>query len=398
MDQIDELLTRGVDKIYPSKETFEKVLRSGKKIRLYQGFDPTGIQLHIGHLVGLMKLRQFQSLGHEVIFLIGDGTGQAGDPSGKTRSRDKFMTNIELRKNALDYVKQASKIIDFEGKNKAEVLYNGDWLNKLSIPEFLDLAGHFTLQQLEERDLYKERKKNGLDINLREFLYPLLQGYDSVAMNVDLEIGGTDQTFNMLCGRQLVKQYLNKEKFVLTTPLLTDASGKKIGKTEGNVIALTSPPNDLYGIIMSLPDDVITKSLTYITELALKEIQEIETKLAKGDNPMIHKKRLAYELVKTLNSKSDAKNAEQYFETIFQQKKSSSSDIPKLEISPKEVKITELLKITGLVNSNSEAKRIISQNAVDINGINVNDINQIIKPTNEMIIKVGKHRIIKLKT
>src|SRR3989344_4365706 len=306
MDKIDEILDRGVDKIYPSKIALEKVLRSGKKIRLYQGFDPTGIQLHIGHLVGLMKLRQFQQLGHHVIFLIGDGTGQAGDPSGKTRSREKFLKLNELRQNAKDYVLQASKIINFESENKAEILYNSDWLNKLNLVDLLDIAGHFTLQQLEERDLYKERKKKGLDIIMREFMYPLLQGYDSVAMKIDLEIGGTDQTFNMLCGRQLVKQYLNTEKFVLTVPLLTDNKGNKIGKTEGNVIALTAKPNDLYGMIMNLPDDVIVKCLTYVTDLPLSEINQIENKLAAGDNPLIHKKRLAFELVRILNNQVDA--------------------------------------------------------------------------------------------
>ena len=396
MDKIDEVLTRGVDKIYPSKNALEKALRTGKKLRLFQGFDPTGIQLHIGHIVGLMKLRQFQNLGHHVIFLIGDGTGQAGDPSGKTRTREKFLTNKELRENARDYVMQASKIIDFNGKNKVEILYNGDWLNTMNLLQLLELAGHFTLQQLEERDLYSERKKKGENINLREFMYPLLQGYDSVAMNVDLEIGGSDQTFNMLAGRQLVRQYLNREKFVLTVPLLTDAKGTKIGKTEGNVIALTSKPNDLFGMIMNLPDDVIVKCLTYITDINLSEVYKIKSELDKGSNPMIYKKKLAYELVKMLNNEKSAVDAQKYFEEIFQ-KKSASSDIPELEISGGKIKITELLVKTGLVTSHSEAKRLIIQNAVDIEGSNIKDINYLINPDNRMIIKVGKHKIVKLK-
>ena len=229
MDAIDELLTRAVDKIYPTREALEKLLRSGKKLRLYQGFDPSGIQLHIGHMTGLMKLRHFQKLGHHVIFLIGDGTGQAGDPSGKKRTREKFLTRKELRQNARDYVMQAAKLVDFEGKNAAEILYNGDWLNKLTLIDLLNLAGHFSLQQLEERDMFIERKKRSEEINMREFLYPLLQGYDSVAMSVDLELGGSDQTFNMLAGRKLVREIQSREKFVMTTPLLTDSSGKKIG-------------------------------------------------------------------------------------------------------------------------------------------------------------------------
>lgn len=396
MDEIQEVLERGVEKIYPTRDALEKVLRSGQKLRLYQGFDPSGIQLHIGHMVGLIKLRQFQLLGHNVIFLIGDGTGQAGDPSGKSRTRDKFLTREELRQNSKDYVLQASKIIDFKGINKAEILYNSDWLNKLSLVELLDIAGHFTLQQLEERDLYAERKEKGLEINFREFLYPLLQGYDSVAMKVDMEIGGSDQTFNMLAGRQLVKQYLNKEKFVLTMPLLTDANGNKIGKTEGNVIALTSKPNDLYGMIMNLPDDVIVKCLTYITDLPLKKVYSIESSLKKGDNPMFHKKKLAYELVRILNSPREALKAQKYFEDLFQNRK-SVFDIPEISLLESAVKITDLLQITGLVKSGSEAKRLITQKAVDINGENISEINTLLKPINGMLIKVGKHKIIRIK-
>src|SRR3989344_4422617 len=228
MDAIENLLTRGVDKIYPSREVLEKVLRSGKKLKLYQGFDPTGTQLHIGHAVGFRKLRQFQDLGHEVIFLIGDGTGQAGDPSGKTKSREKFLTRDELRKNAVDYIKQAGKIVRFEGENPVEILFNGDWLNELKLVDILNIMDHVSFQQIIERDLFQERMKKGEEIKYREFFYPLLQGYDSVAMKVDLELGGSDQTFNMLVGRKLVSEMLHQDKFVMTVPLLTYAKGTKI--------------------------------------------------------------------------------------------------------------------------------------------------------------------------
>ena len=395
MNDINQVLTRGVDKIYPSSEALERILRSGKKIRLYQGFDPSGIQLHIGHLVGLIKLRQFQRLGHHVIFLIGDGTGQAGDPSGKTRTREKFLTNKELRQNAKDYVMQAAKIIDFEGENKAEILYNGDWLNKLNLKDLLEIAGHFTLQQLEERDLYEERKKKNLDINMREFIYPLLQGYDSVAMNVDLEIGGTDQTFNMLAGRKLVREIQHREKFVLTTPLLTDTSGKKIGKTEGNAIALTSKPNDLFGLIMNLPDTVIIKCFLFITDLPLTEIEEIRNKLQKGDNPMIFKKRLAFELVRMLNSQKEAASAQKYFENIFQKKK--FEEVSTQEYNKEEIPLVDFLVNMQLAASKSQAKRLINQKAVDVDNNTIVDLNYIIKPENGLLIKVGKHKIIRLK-
>src|SRR3989344_1418673 len=314
MDPITELLTRGVEAIYPSREALEKVLRLEKKLRLFQGFAPTGIQLHIGHMTGLMKLRQFQNIGHNIIFLIGDGTGQAGDPSGKLRTREKFLSLDELKRNSRDYVMQAAKIVRFEGENKAEILYNSDWLNKLTLVDILSIAGHFTLQQLEERDMYQQRKKRGDDINFREFLYPLLQGYDSVAMNIDLEIGGVDQTFNMLAGRKLVREMQGKEKFVMTTPLLSDSSGKKIGKTEGNVIALNADPIDFYGMIMSLPDEVIATCFEVITDISLEEVVNIKKALANGENPMTFKKKLAFSLTRLLNSEEKAKSAQEFFE------------------------------------------------------------------------------------
>lgn len=396
MDKIEELLTRGVEKIYPSRQTLEKVLRTGRKLRLYQGFDPTGIQLHIGHMVGLMKLRQFQNLGHQAIFLIGDGTGQAGDPSGKTRSREKYLSREELRRNAKDYVLQAGKIVKFEGENKAEILYNSDWLNKLTLVDVLNLAGHFSLQQLEERDLFIERKKKGIHISFREFLYPLLQGYDSVAMNIDLEIGGTDQTFNMLTGRKLVKEILGKEKYVLTTPLLTDSIGKKIGKTEGNVIALTAKPNDFYGMIMNLPDDVIIKCFELITDLSLEKIKKYESALKRGENPMLYKKKLAFTLVEMLNSKKVAAEAEDFFEKTFQKKK-LPLDIPIMIIPKKEASnLVSLLVSAHLVPSRSEAKRLIKSRAVEINGKMYNNQDTLLNLEGEIIVRVGKHRFVRL--
>lgn len=395
MDKIDELLTRGVDKIYPSKDALEKVLRSGKKLRLYQGFDPSGIQLHIGHMTGLMKLRQFQDLGHNVIFLIGDGTGQAGDPSGKSRTRDKFLTNKELRHNAKDYVLQAGKVVRFSGENPAEILYNGDWLNKLGLVDILNIAGHFSLQQLEERDLYVERKKQGIDINTREFLYPLLQGYDSVAMKVDLELGGSDQTFNMLVGRKLVRAMLNKEKYVMTTPLLTDSTGKKIGKTEGNVIALTASSNDFYGMIMSLSDDVIDKSFEYITDVPMDKIEKIRKDVASGKNQMQYKKLLAFTLTRMLNSEAEAQKAQEYFEKIFQ-KKQISSEIPTINIKISELSAIDLLVTSKFVSSKSEAKRLISEGAVELDGVKLDDPFKNLVFKNGMILKVGKHRFVKL--
>ncbi|MBI5621166.1 tyrosine--tRNA ligase [Candidatus Gottesmanbacteria bacterium] len=395
MDAIEVLLTRGVDKIYPSREALEKVLRSGKKLKLYQGFDPTGDKLHIGHAVGFRKLRQWQDLGHEVIFLIGDGTGQAGDPSGKKTARDKFFTSEELRQNGKDYVLQSSKIVRFDGPNPVKILYNGDWLNKLGLTEILNIAGHFTLQQMLERDLYQERLKSGTDLSLREFMYPLLQGYDSVAMEVDLELGGSDQTFNMLAGRKLVSQMLHKEKFVMTVPLLTDAKGTKIGKSEGNVIGLTDAPNDFFGKIMSLGDDAIVNCFTLLTDTPTEEIEKIKKQMEAGENPMIFKKRLAFELTKQFNDEASAKAAQEEFETRFQKGNISQASLPFVSTAAlaSGATIVDAIVTFGLASSKSEAKRLIEQRAVKRNGLLVTIPKELTKFKSGDILEAGRKAV-----
>ncbi len=397
MDAIHTLLHRGVDTIYPSKEAFEKVLRSGKKLKLYQGFDPTGTQLHIGHMVALRKLRQFQDLGHQVIFLIGDGTGQAGDPSGKKKTREKFFTREELRQNALDYVNQAGKIVRFTGENPVEIRYNGDWLNALSLVDILNLAQNFSVQQLIERDMFQERLKKNESINLREFLYPLLQGYDSVAMEVDLELGGTDQTFNMLAGRTLVRAMLNKEKFVMTVPLLTDSKGVKIGKSEGNVIGITDKPTDLFAKIMALGDDAIFPCFRLLTDISDADLTKIETAMQEGTNPMQFKKQLAHTLTAELHSGEDADNAQAAFEHTFQERSLNIVDIPTTPRTniPDGASLIDVLVVTGLAKSRSEARRLIQQHAVDING-NVIASDDVISFETGDIIKIGKKTFLKL--
>lgn len=396
MDKISELLTRAVDKIYPSSEELEKILRSGKKLKLYQGFDPTGTQLHIGHMVGFRKLKQWQELGHQVIFVIGDGTGQAGDPSGKTTARDKFLTREELRANAVDYVKQASKLIRFEGENAVEIRYNGDWLNKLTLPEILEIASHFTWQQFAERDLFQERIKNNQPIIYRESMYPLLQAYDSVAMDVDLELGGTDQTFNMLMGRSLMKSLKNKDKFVMTTPLLTDSSGQKIGKTEGNVIALTDEPVVLYRKIMALGDDVILKGLEYLTDIPMSEIKQVGSAIENGENPVKFKKGLAYEVTKQLNSDSVAKNAQNEFERVVQNKE-LPQNLSEIRVNKDTPVDDNFLVTNGLASSKSEAKRLFDQNGVTLDGQKIKSGQTMAdEPGEGLVLKIGK-KVVKLK-
>jgi len=331
-------------------------------------------------MVGLRKLADWQALGHHVIFLIGDGTGQAGDPSGKTKSRDKFFTNEELRKNATDYVKQAEKLIRFDGDNPVEILFNGDWLNKLTLPEFLNIAGNFSWQQLAERDLFQERIKSGEQLNMREALYPFLQAYDSVAMEVDLEVGGSDQTFNMLFGRSLLKSMKGKDKFVMTTPLLADASGKKIGKTEGNVIALADEPNNLYGKIMSLPDEVIMKSFESLTRVSIERVREIEKAIENGENPMNFKKELAFQIVLDLHSKEKAESAQEHFITTFS-KGGVPTNIPVAKVKEGTPLVDTLLE-HGIVSSKTEFNRLNKDGAIE-----------------EMeggVYRIGKHRFIKI--
>ncbi|HEV2339269.1 MAG TPA: tyrosine--tRNA ligase [Patescibacteria group bacterium] len=397
MDKIEEVLTRAVDTVYPTKKALEKILRSGKKLKLYQGFDPTGIQMHIGHMIGLRKLAQFQELGHHVVFLIGDGTGLAGDPSGKTRERGKFLSREDLRQNATDYVKQAEKIVDFRGKNPVEILFNGDWLTKLSLQDILEIAGHFTWQQLSERDMFVERAKRGEPINMREFLYPLLQGYDSVAMDVDLEIGGSDQMFNMLCGRTLAQNMLHKEKYVLTTPLLADAQGRKIGKTEGNVIALNNKPGDLFGKIMALPDEVIIKGMEYLTDIPMTEIKNIDEQLKKGEHPVRFKKQLSFEIVRQLNNEEIARKAQVTFENVIQ-KKALPTNIPTITIPRSEnlFAASELLIYTGFASSKSEAKRLIEQGGLEIDNVKIENPSQEITIEDTILVKVGKRKFVEV--
>ncbi len=396
-DPITTLLTRGVDTIYPTREALEAVLRSGKKLRLYQGFDPTGTQLHIGHAVGFRKLRQWQDLGHEVIFLIGDGTGQAGDPTGKKKTREKFFTRDELRQNGRDYVMQASKIVRFDGPNPVRILYNGDWLNELKLVDILGIAQHFSVQQLIERDMFQERMKKNESINLREFLYPLLQGYDSVAMEVDLELGGTDQTFNMLAGRTLVGAILNKEKFVMTTPLLTDSKGTKIGKTEGNVIALTDTPADFYSNIMALGDDAILPCFRLLTDMPEDRIRQMQQSIESGSNPMTYKKQLAHTLTAWLNDEPSADAAQMAFESRVQNKNFEAVQLPEIPFSTiqKNPTLSEVIIGIGFSHSRSEIKRLIKQGAIDINN------NPLMKDSTENIkqgdiITVGKKKAFKV--
>jgi tyrosyl-tRNA synthetase len=372
---IDEVLKRGVEQILPTKDGL-KALMQKKKITLYQGFDPSMPSLHLGNLVGMMKLRQFQKLGHKVIFLIGDFTGMIGDPTDKISARKK-LTLKEVQNNANNWEQVISKILDTRGPHSIKILQNSAWNNSLSFEEIIEISSKFTVQQLIERDMFQNRIKNNKPIYVHEFLYPVVQGYDSVHMNVDLEVGGSDQIFNMLSGRTLLKSLKGKEKYILGTKLLVDKEGNKAGKTTGNALFLDSKPEDFYVGIMSFTDELILLGFELLTELPLAGVDE----KIKHD-PMTQKKTLAFEVTKTVHGDSNAKKAQEYFEKTFQKKAPTYNQKVKL-------KDNLVNTISQVVSSKSEAKRLISQGAVDVN--EKTSTNPIMKIKLKDKIKVGAH-------
>ena len=386
---VDELLTRGVEAIIPKQGLMEK-LKKGEKIRLYLGIDPTSPNIHLGNAIPLRKLRDFQNAGHDVIFLVGSFTALIGDTSDKDAMR-KPMTPEEIESNFHTYKEQAAKILDFK---KSKIMYNGDWLSKLSFKNVVELAQHFTVQQMIERDMYQLRLKAGKPIGLHEFFYPLMQGYDSVHMEVDLEVGGSDQLFNMLAGRTLLKTYKNKEKFVLTTPLIEGLDGRKMSKSYGNTVNITDEPSDMYGKIMSMTDDLIIKYFVLCTDVPLKEIDEIDAGLKAGDNPRDAKMRLAREIVTLYHSKEAGRKAEQEFINIFK-KGGTPDEMPEFKLKGK-MNIIDLLEKCELIDSRSDAKRVIQQGGVKINDKKADDVNEVIELKKGMIIQVGKRRFAKI--
>jgi len=394
-NKINEILTRAVEQVYPSREVLEKALLAGKRLTLYTGVDPTGPEIHLGHTVFLRKLRDFQNLGHRVILLIGDFTGMIGDPTGKYSTR-KVLTKKEIKENERNYKRDIGKILDFKGKNKAEVLHNSKWLAKLKFADVLELTSHVTVQQMIERDMFEKRIKAGEPISLHEFLYPIMQGYDSVAMDVDLEVGGSDQTFNMLMGRTLEKAINKKEKFVITTPLLADSSGRKIGKTEGNVIAVSDKPEDLYGKIMALGDDVIIKMFELCTDVPMADIKKMEKDLAAGANPRDLKARLAFTITEMYSSANDARRAEEHFNNLFKDK-GVPEEIETYAVNKEKINIIDVLVDSGLVGSKSDAKRLIEQGGIKADGHTLEGWDVDIVPTAKgVVIQKGKRHFIKV--
>lgn len=391
-NMIIETLERGVAEVLPARESLAKVMQQ-KKIRVYLGIDPTGSLLTLGHSVVLRKLQQFAELGHEVILLIGNGTVRIGDPTGKDTTRPE-LTDEVITENFKSWKEQASKVLDF---SKITIKYNGDWLDKLSYTDIVKLMAKTTVQQLIERDMFQKRLQEGKPIHGHEIMYPLLQGYDSVVMDVDLEIGGTDQTFNMMMGRTLQKAYNNKEKWVLTTPIINGTDGRKMSKSYNNFIALTENPNDMFGKLMSVADTLIVEYFTLLTDVSSQEIAEIANKISSGENPMQFKKKLAFLITEMYHSTQAAQLAQENFEKTVQAGE-IPNDIPRIKIGTQEISVLDLLKSCMPEESNTNLRRLLEQGAVEL-------LPQREKPTDPYqnvaintvdIIRIGKRKYFKI--
>lgn len=398
MDKIEELLTRGVANIIPGKKELEKELRSGKKLNIYLGIDPTSTKIHLGHAVALRKLQSFSELGHHVTFLIGDFTALIGDTSDKDTERP-VLTSEEIEKNFQTYKKQAEKIIDF---SKVTIKHNSSWLKKLSFEDIIKLTQHFSVGDFVGRELIRKRLSENKRVGLHEFLYPVMQGYDSYFMDTDLQIGGTDQTFNMQAGRTLQKDIRNKQSFVMTNTILEGTDGRKMSKSWGNAIWLDDTPEDIYAKVMAINDELIVQYYTLATNVSLQEVTEAEAALKKGEHPMTIKKELAFEITKELTSLNDAETAKKSFEKRVQ-KGEKPEDIPTVPVSVAFEEgrwIVDVLLSTKLAKSRSEARRLAEQGGVEI--ILSSGTKKITEPKEKvefeegMIIKVGKRKFVKL--
>jgi len=388
MDKIEEILLRGVANIIPSKEDLRKTLNGNKKLNIYLGIDPTSTKIHLGHTVPLRKLKAFSDLGHNVTFLIGDFTALIGDTSDKESERP-ALTQEEINENFKTYKKQAEKILDF---SKVKVRHNSEWLKKLSFEDIVRLTQNFSVGDFIGRELVKKRLGQGKRVGLHEFLYPVMQGYDSFIMNTDIQVGGTDQTFNMQAGRTLIKNLSNKNSFVLTTPILEGLDGRKMSKSWGNAIWIDDSPYDIFAKVMAVNDDLIVQYFTLVTSFPMDEVKKIEESVKK--EPMKAKKKLAYVIVSELYSKKEADKAEEQFQNTVQKK-----ELPdQIEtVSIKDLKETIFDTVSDWVKlSRAETKRLIQQKGVRINDktINAKDAEQDIKEG--MVIRIGKRKIVKI--
>lgn len=389
---IKEILVKQIDKVYPNRESLQKILKSGRILTIYWGIDPTSPDVHLGHSTNLFVLRRFQNLGHKVIILIGDYTAQIGDPTGKDKKR-KVLIESDVKENFRTYKNQILKILDAK---RTIFRFNGEWWDKMSAKELLALDDLVTHQQIIERDMFQRRIKEDKPISMKELQYPLLQGYDSVVLKADVELGATDQLFNMLVGRNFVKTFLKKDKFVITTPLLInpETGNKLMSKSEGSYVSLNDSPSQMYGKIMSLPDAVMLTCFKLCTDLEDKKISEFESRLKDRENPRNIKAALAYEIVKIYNSENGAREAEKEFDKVFRRhetpKDAPKVPMTKIPVTIKDRIIIELLIHLGLSPSRSQSRRLVLDGAIEVDGKVISNPNAMINVREGMIIKSGK--------
>lgn len=392
-----ELIERGVVDCISRDELIKKLKKSresGIPLKVKAGFDPTAPDLHLGHTVLLQKLKHFQDLGHDIYFLIGDFTGMIGDPTGKSETR-KALTVEQVAENAESYKEQVFKILDPE---KTKVVFNSTWLSKLTSIDMIRLASELTVARMLERDDFHNRFESGKPISIHEFLYPLIQGYDSVAMKADVELGGTDQLFNVLMGRDLQRSHGQEPQVVITMPLLEGLDGvNKMSKSLGNYIGITESADNIYGKVLSVSDELMFRYFALLSDLSNKEIEELKSKVEKNLlHPKEVKMQLARELTARFHGAAAAKSAEENFEKVFQQG-GVPEDLPEVRFTATEpVALPQLLVDAGLVKSTSDGRRMIQQSAVSIDGEKITDVHLTIKPIGEMLLKVGKRRFSKV--
>lgn len=389
-----ELIERGVAEIIPREELIQKLGKSistDKPLRIKLGLDPTAPDIHLGHTVVLNKLRQFQDLGHEVHLIIGDFTGRIGDPSGKSETR-KQLTEEEVMFNARTYQEQIYKVLDRE---KTVIHFNSKWLMPMQLADVLTLAAKHTVARMMERDDFEKRYKEGLPIGIHEFMYPLMQGYDSVVLEADVEMGGTDQKFNLLVGRQLLKEYGQEPQIALTMPILEGTDGvQKMSKSLGNYIGVSDEPYEMFGKTMSIPDEMIVRYFELLTRVSMDEIKTMQTEMEGGSlNPRDAKIRLAMELITMYHSEAEAVAARDKFQLVFSNR-DIPDDIPELKVNEREVWLPKFLSENRLVDSTSDGKRMIKQGGVKINGEKVSAENIVLE--DGMVLQVGKRRFIKV--
>ena len=392
--KIDQLLTRGVEMAYPNKDAMREALMSGRRLRVYLGVDPTSPTLHIGHALQLKKLREFQELGHEVILLIGSFTAMIGDPTDKLAARQQ-LTSAQVMENAATYKKQAKKLLKFSGENAAKLMFNHKLLAKMTLANVVDLASHFTVQQMSERDMFEKRLAEGKPVYLHEFMYPLMQGYDSVAMDVDVELGGSDQIFNMLAGRTLMREMKQKEKRVLALKLLVNDEGKKMSKSEGGFVAINDVPEEMYGKLMSMSDSMILPYFEIMTDVPMEEIEGMKLQMTAGANPRDLKMKLAANVVTMFHGKAAAKRAAKHFSTVFQQHEQPAEMVDFQVASP--MNILDVLVATKLANSRGDGKQLIAGGGVRVDDVTVTDINTMIDPAKlPAVLQKGKRHFVRL--